>query len=119
MKVVENSPQNARNCTIFKNFFRGICHQTPLATARSFAARDMPLRAMYIQNPRNFKVGPPPLGNPAYAPAIPLKKNAFCLKTSRFINKYDSPRSQLCQWPCLVHNCNQSFNMAQAICVLR
>ena len=49
----------------------------------------------------------------------PLKKNAFCLKTSRFINKYDSPRSQLCQWPRLIHNCNQSFYMAQAICVLR
>ena len=39
-----------------------------------------------------------------------IKKTAFCLKTSHFINKYDSPRSQLCQWPRLVHNCNQSFN---------
>ena len=43
--------------------------------------------------------------------SIPLKKTAFCLKTSHFINKYDPPRSQLCQWPRLVHNCNQSFNM--------
>ena len=43
MTVVENSPQNARNCTIFQNFLR-----------------DMPLRGMYIKNPRNFKVGPPP-----------------------------------------------------------
>ena len=68
MKVVENSPQNARNCTIFKNFLGGACPQTPLATARSFAARDMPLRAMYTPNPQNFKVGPPPLRNPAYAP---------------------------------------------------
>ena len=42
--------------------------------------------------------------------SIPLKKTALCLKTSHFINKYDSPRSQLCQWPRLVHNCNQSFN---------
>ena len=67
MKVVENSPQNARNCTIFKNFLGGPCPQTPLAKARSFAARDMPL---YIQNPRNLKVGPPPLRNPAYAPAL-------------------------------------------------
>ena len=65
MKVVENSPQNARNCTIFKNFLGGACPQTPLAKARSFAARDM-----YIQNPKNFKVGPPPPPrNPAYAPA--------------------------------------------------
>ena len=68
MKVVENSPQNARNCTIFKNFLGGAYPQTPLAKARSFAARDMPLRGMYIQNPKNFKVGPPPLRNPAYAP---------------------------------------------------
>ena len=60
MKVVENSPQNPRNCTIFKNFLGGACPQTPLAKARSLAARDMPLRGMYIQNPRNFKVGPPP-----------------------------------------------------------
>ena len=70
MKVVENSPQNARNCIIFKNFLGGACPQTPLAKARSFAARDMPLRGMYIQNPKNFKVEPPPLRNPAYAPAI-------------------------------------------------
>ena len=69
MKVVEISPQNARNCTISKNFLGGAC-QTPLAKARSFAARDMPLRGMYIENPRNFKVGPPPLRNPAYAPDI-------------------------------------------------
>ena len=41
MKVVENSPQNARNCTIFKNFLGGACPQTPLAMARSFAARGM------------------------------------------------------------------------------
>ena len=68
MKVDENSPQNARNCTISKNFLEGACPQTPLAKARSFAARDMPLRGMYIQNPRNFKVGPPTLRNPAYAP---------------------------------------------------
>ena len=68
MKVVENSPQNARNCIIFKNFLGGACPQTPLAKARSFAARDMPQSGMYIQNHKNFKVGPPPLRNPAYAP---------------------------------------------------
>ena len=72
MKVAENSPQNARNCTIFKKILGGACPQTPLAKARSFAARDMPLRGMDIQNPRNFKVGPPPLRNPAYAPALSL-----------------------------------------------
>ena len=67
MKVVENSPQNARNCTILKKFLGGACPQTPLAKARSFAARGF---AACIQNPRNFKVGPPPLRNPAYAPAF-------------------------------------------------
>ena len=51
MKVAENSPQNARNCTIFKKILGGAFPQTPLAKARSFAARDMPLRGMYIQNP--------------------------------------------------------------------
>ena len=61
MKLAENSPQNARNCTFLKNFLGGgACPHTPLTKARSFAARDMTLRGMYIQNPRNFKVGPPP-----------------------------------------------------------
>ena len=68
MKVVENIPQNAQNCTIFKIFLGGACPQTFLAKARSFAACDMLLCGMYIQNSRNFKVGPPPLRNPAYAP---------------------------------------------------
>ena len=63
IKVVENSPQNARNCTIFINFLGGAFPQTHLATARSFATR-----GMYIQDPKNFTVGPP-LTNPAYAPA--------------------------------------------------
>ena len=68
MKVVENSPQNARNCTILKKFLVGACPQTPLATARSFAACDMRLCGMYSQNPQNFQIGSPPLRNPAYAP---------------------------------------------------
>ena len=71
-KVVENSPQNARNCTIFKNFLGGACPQTPLATARSFAARD-------IKIPKNFRVGPPPLRNPAYAP---VKPRTICMGLS-------------------------------------
>ena len=75
MKVVENSPQNARNCTIIKNFLGGACPQTPLTKARSFAARDMPLRGMYTQN---FKVGPPPLRNPAYAPALTCNYSNAC-----------------------------------------
>ena len=34
MKVVENSPQNARNGIISKKFLGGACSQTPLAQAR-------------------------------------------------------------------------------------
>ena len=75
MKVVENSPQNTRICTIFYNNNNkysiyiaqfsyggggGACPQTQLAKARSLAARDMPLRGMYIQNHKKIKVGPPP-----------------------------------------------------------
>ena len=60
MKVVKNSPQNARNCTILRNFLGGSCPQIPIAIAR-----DMP-----TLSPKNFKVGPPPLRNPAYAPVV-------------------------------------------------
>ena len=62
MKVVENSPQNARKCTIFKNFLGGACPQTPLAKARSFAA-------CISKIPEILELGPPPR-NPAYAPDI-------------------------------------------------
>ena len=58
MKVVENSPQNARNCTILKKISWGSIPQSPLATARS----------MYTQNLKKIKLGPSPLRNPAYAP---------------------------------------------------
>ena len=60
MKVVENSPQNARNCTISKKFLRSAWTETPIAIAR-----DMP-----TLSPKNFKVGPPPLRNPADAPVV-------------------------------------------------
>ena len=66
MKVVENSPQNARNCTIFKNFLGGACPQTPLAKAHSFAA-------CISKIPEILKLGPPPpLRNPAYAPVYDM-----------------------------------------------
>ena len=63
MKVVENSPQYVRNCTIEKKKLLeggGACPQTPLATASSFTTRDMPRSGMYTQNPQNFLVGPLP-----------------------------------------------------------
>ena len=79
MKVAENSPQNAQIAPFLKLFLGGgACPQTPLAKARSFAARNMPLRGMYIQNPRNLKVGPP-LRNPAYAPEISYIHSCQCI----------------------------------------
>ena len=77
MKEVENSPQNTRNCIIFKNFLGRACPQAPLAKDRSLTARDMPLRGMYNQNPRNFKVAPPPLRNRAYAPGYMHRNSIF------------------------------------------
>ena len=38
MKVVENSPQNPRNCTILKKFLGGACPQTPLAQESDYIA---------------------------------------------------------------------------------
>ena len=67
MKVVENSLKTHEFAPFFKIFFLRVCPQTLLAKARSFAARDMPLRGMYIQNHKKIKVAPP-LRNPAYAP---------------------------------------------------
>ena len=68
MKVVKIALKTHEIALFLKIFLGGAYPQTHLAKARSFAARDMPLRGMYIQNIRNFKVGPPPLRNPAYAP---------------------------------------------------
>ena len=62
MKVVENSLQNAQNCIILKKQIR-----------QRLAA----LLATYIQNPRNEKVGPPTLRNPAYAPVKDKDERIF------------------------------------------
>ena len=66
MKVVENSPQNARNCTIFKKILVGGGGMPPNPPSKGSQ-----LRGMYIQNPKKFYSCPPPLRNPAYAPEIP------------------------------------------------
>ena len=68
MKVVENSPQNARNCIISKKISWGPCPQTSLTTARSFAAR-----ACISKFPPKIIVAPP-LRNPAYAPEFTFYK---------------------------------------------
>ena len=52
MKVVENSPQNARNCIIFKKILGGMPPNPH--------SKGSQLCGMYIQNPRNVKVAPPP-----------------------------------------------------------
>ena len=73
MKVVENNPQNARNCTILKKFLGGACPQTPLAKARSFAT-------CIYKIPEILKLGPPPLINPAYAP-----ENTTCIEKKHIV----------------------------------
>ena len=60
-KVAENSPQNAQNCTIFKNFLGGGGGGMP----PNPPSKGSQLR-VYPKS-QKFKVGPP-LGNPAYAP---------------------------------------------------
>ena len=62
MKVVENSPQNARNCTIFFNFLGGACPQTPLAKARNFAAREIFSEIL--------RLGPPPPEKSCIRPCV-------------------------------------------------
>ena len=61
--------------------------QTPLAKARSFAARDILLRGIYIQiSPKNFIVGaPPPLRNPAYVPEFIYKKATWLTRSVEHI----------------------------------
>ena len=60
MKVVKIALKTHETAPFLKIFLGEHAPKPPLAKARSFAARDMPLRGMCIQNPRNFKVGPPP-----------------------------------------------------------
>ena len=90
MKVLKIALKTHEIAPFFKIFFGGHARKPPIAKARSFAARDMPLRGMYIKNPRNFKIGPPPpLRNPAYAPdlitamhyrsILPFKQKISCL----------------------------------------
>ena len=68
MKVVENSPQNATTFAPFlKIFLGGLLPNPPGKDSQLCCSRHV----MYIQNPRNFEVGPPPpLRNPAYAPDV-------------------------------------------------
>ena len=53
MKVVENSPQNARNCTIFQKFLGGMPTNTPKIDSHSHCSRHACI-------PKICKVPPPP-----------------------------------------------------------
>ena len=44
--------------------------------------------------------------------SIPLKKSAFCLITSCFMNKSPFPRWLLCEW------CRLAYNRLQNFCIL-
>ena len=41
-----------------------------------------------------------------------FSNSAFCMKTSYFMNKYEPPRWQLCQWSRFAHNRLQSFSIS-------
>ena len=60
MKVAENSPQNARNCTIFKNLLGGGMPPNPPSKGSQLrCSRHAASRHVYPKS-QKFKVGPPP-----------------------------------------------------------
>ena len=68
MKVAENSSQNARNSTIVKKFLGGGMPPNPHSKGSQLrCSRHAASRHVYPYQ-KKFKVGPPPLRNPAYAP---------------------------------------------------
>ena len=60
----KNSHQNARNCTIFKNFLAGRAHNPP--SNSSLLAK----RHVYPKSKTYLSRAPPLLRNPAYAPDV-------------------------------------------------
>ena len=50
---------------------------------------------------------------------IPLKKTAFCLKTSHFINKYDPPQVATLPMAPFSPQLQSKLQHVSAICVLR
>ena len=67
MKVVENNPQNARNCTFFKNFLGGHAPKPPYQRLAASLLATCRFAACISKIPEILKLGPP-LRNPAYAP---------------------------------------------------
>ena len=67
MKVVKIALKTHEIAAFLKIFLGGMPPNPPNKGSQ-LRCSDMPRSGMYIQNPRNFKVAPPPLRNPAYAP---------------------------------------------------
>ena len=68
MKVAENSPQNARNCTILKQFLGRHAPKPPYQRLAALLLATWRFAACISKIPEILKLGPPPLRNPAYAP---------------------------------------------------
>ena len=90
MKVLKIAFKTHEVAPFLKKFLGGI-PQIPLAKTR--CSRHAALRHMYIQNPRNFKVGPP-LRNLAYAPgqSVELMENMSNVVVSICFSNYTSCR---------------------------
>ena len=60
MKVVKNSPQNARNCTIFKIFLGGHAPKPPSQRLAASLLATRRFAACISKIPELLKLGPPP-----------------------------------------------------------
>ena len=79
MKVVENSPQNARNCTILflTNYLVEGMPQKPLRNGSQHrCSRHAASRHVRLY-PKSPKVAPSPLRNPACASALSIRLYAY------------------------------------------
>ena len=52
------------------------------------------------------------LSNLKLISSIPKINSAFCMKSSYFMNKWEPPRWQRCQWSSFAHNRLQSFSIS-------
>ena len=88
VKVLKIALKMHKIAPFLKNFLGGIPPNPPSKDSRHAA-----LRHMYIQNPRNFKVGPP-LKNLAYAPgqSVELMENMSNVVVSICFSNYTSCR---------------------------
>ena len=71
MKVVENSPQNVRNCTFIKNFLGGGMPPNPPSKGSQLRCSRHAASWHVYTKFKKFESWASPLRNPAYAPAPP------------------------------------------------